>query len=335
MSISYRTLDPKDFADSFDFRQAFALEVLVGLSDANKSLPSKYLYDTTGSELFTEITRVPEYYLTNCEREALQLHADEIASLAQDQPFNLVELGAGTGEKTLILLEKFLELGLDFHYIPIDISEGAMKSLTEELKKSLPQVKTGGLVSDYFSGLKWLNNRHQRKNFVMFLGSSIGNFTRHEAKFFLRNVWSCLNHDDNLLIGFDLKKDIELLLSAYNDSQGVTAEFNLNLLRRINNELGGQFDISKFRHYGTYNVLTGAMESFLVSMQPQEVFIEMIGRSFSFGAWEPIHTEYSFKYLEEDIRTLATETGFTIDGFLYDSQRFFTDSVWRVAKPGS
>ena len=168
----------------------------------------------------------------------------------------------------------------------------------------------------------------------MFLGSSIGNFTNSEAKFFMRNVWTCLNHDDCVFIGFDLKKDIEMLLWAYNDSQGVTAEFNLNLLRRINSELGGQFNLTNFRHYGTYNVFTGAMESYLVSMKDQEVYVDMISRSFNFQEWEPIRTEYSYKFLERDINELASDTGFVVEDTLFDSQRYFADSIWRVRKPG-
>jgi uncharacterized SAM-dependent methyltransferase len=192
-----------------------------------------------------------------------------------------------------------------------------------------------GLVTDYFNGLKWLNNRHRRKNLVLFLGSSIGNFTHAEACVFMRNVWNCLNHDDVVLIGFDLKKDIELLLRAYNDSQGITREFNLNVLHRINRELGGTFDVSKFRHFGTYDVFSGGMESYLVSLERQSVFIEKISRAFSFEPWEPIHTEYSYKYLVPDIEQLAGETGFEIYEHLFDRRRYFTDSIWRVLKPGS
>jgi uncharacterized SAM-dependent methyltransferase len=135
-----------------------------------------------------------------------------------------------------------------------------------------------------------------------------------------------------MLIGFDLKKDIDLLLRAYNDTGGVTRAFNLNLLTRINRELGGDFDVSKFRHFGTYDVFSGAMESYLVSMEEQSVFVRQIGRSFAFEAWEPIHTEYSYKYLISDIEKLATETGFQVLEHLFDSKRYFADSLWRVHK---
>ncbi len=335
MSITYKKLDPKDFEDSFDANQAFALDVLVGLSETHKSLSSKYLYDSAGSELFTAITKSPDYYPTDCEREILVKYADEIAQQFNGVAFNLVELGAGIGEKTKILLKRFTELDLEFQYVPIDISEGAMIELVSDLKETMPEVETNGLVSEYFNGIKWLNNRNERRNFVLFLGSSIGNFNHAGARTFLRNVWNSLNHEDCLLTGFDLKKDIEALLLAYNDVAGVTAQFNLNLLVRINRELGGTFDLNKFRHYGTYNVFNGAMESFLVSMEDQDVYIETIGRSFSFREWEPIHTEYSYKYLESEVKVLAAETGFRVNKMLFDSRRFFTDSIWTVHKPGA
>ncbi len=166
----------------------------------------------------------------------------------------------------------------------------------------------------------------------MFLGSSIGNFNRDASRVFLHSLWNSLNANDYALIGFDLKKDIELLLRAYNDSRGVTREFNLNLLRRINRELGGDFDMQRFRHYASYNVFSGAMESYLVSRESQNVMIHDIGESFSFDPWEPIHTEYSYKYLESDIAKLAEDTRFAPVTQFYDSDRFFTDVLWRVQK---
>jgi L-histidine N-alpha-methyltransferase len=335
MQPQYKILHDTDFADSFKEIDQFALDVLVGLSSPKKKLSSKYFYDVRGSELFREITMLPEYYLTDCEMEILERSRDTLARYVDYGPFNLVELGAGFSQKTTMLLDFFQSLKLDFQYVPIDISESAMHDLVRSLNGRYPDMMVNGLVTDYFNGLKWLNNRHKRKNLVLFLGSSIGNFTHAEATVFMRNMWSCLNHDDVVLIGFDLKKDIDLLLRAYNDSRGVTRDFNLNLLHRINRELGGNFDVSKFRHFGTYDVFSGAMESYLVSLEKQSVFIEMIGRSFSFDAWEPIHTEYSYKYLISDIEQLASETGFQIYEHLFDSKQFFTDSIWRVYKPAT
>jgi len=335
MSSGYRILDRTDTVESFDETNAFALDVLVGLSDSRKTLPSKYLYDERGSGLFHDITHLDEYYPTNCEIEILETRSAQIGSQVNDEPFNLVELGAAYGRKATILMKKLIEQGLEFQYVPIDISEGAMKELVSNVSNELPNLEVCGLVSDYFQGLRWLNNRHERKNLVIFLGSSIGNFTRAHSRFFLRNAWSSLKDGDKVMVGFDLKKDIELLLDAYNDSQGKTAEFNMNLLQRINKELGGEFDTSKFRFFCTYDVFSGAMESYLVSLEKQVVYIDKIGLSFSFEPWEPIHTEYSYKYLISDIETLAIETGFLVEEHLFDSKRFFADSIWHVHKPGS
>ena len=333
MSSCYKILRVSDYSDSFNETDAFALDVLVGLSAARKSIPSKYFYDELGSDLFRQITKLPEYYPTSCETEIIENHWQTIAAFVDGEPFNLVELGAGFSQKTTLFLKRFLESNLDFQYVPIDISTAAMRSLVESLNYQFPTLRSYGLVTDYFHGLKWLNNRWHRKNLVLFLGSSIGNFTHDESCFFLRNVWNFLNHDDLVLIGFDMKKDIDLLLRAYNDSQGLTREFNINLLRRINRELGGNFEIAKFRHFGTYDVFSGAMESYLVSQEKQSVFIEFIGRSFFFEAWEPIHTEYAYKYLLSDIEKLANEAGFKICEHLFDPKNLFTDSVWGIEKP--
>jgi uncharacterized SAM-dependent methyltransferase len=255
--------------------------------------------------------------------------------LIKRTPYSVAPYGVDKYPATLGPSEHFAKAGLAFQYVPIDISESAMGELVNSLEKLIPQLQVNGLVTDYFNGLKWLNHRYRRKNLVLFLGSSIGNFTHRGACFFLRNLWNCLNHDDSVMIGFDMKKDIDLLLRAYNDSEGVTREFNLNLLHRINRELGGRFDAGKFRYFGTYNVFSGAMESYLVSQERQTVFIEAIGRSFLFEPWEPLHTEYSYKYLASDIDQLAEETGFEVHEHIYDSKSYFVDSIWRVQKPGN
>ncbi len=334
MPNTYKILHPADHADSFRAKDGFALDVLVGLSSTPKSIPSKYFYDERGSVLFREICQLPEYYLTGREFEILEKDSAQIAAYVEGQPFNLVELGAGFSRKTLQLLGHFDQLGLSFKYVPIDISESAMAALVHSAGQSVPRIEVNGLVADYFGGLKWLNRRHQRRNLVLFLGSSIGNFTHKEACFFLRNLWNSLRQDDLVMIGFDMKKDIDLLIRAYNDSKGITREFNLNLLQRINRELGGNFDLNKFRHYGTYSVLSGAMESYLVSTERQVVFIEAIGRPFFFEPWEAVQTEYSYKYHTSDIEGLAESTGFGVECHLFDSKFYFSDSIWRVQKQG-
>jgi dimethylhistidine N-methyltransferase len=333
MAIDYKILDEKVLSPEEDARRDFALEVLTGLSEHPKRLSSRYLYDDRGSELFREIMGLEEYYLTGCERRILSDHGEEIVGLFSGQPFDLIDLGAGDGAKTMLLLERLTGAGADVRYVPIDISEGAMRTLAASVGERFPELEMHGLISEYFDGIRWLSHQSpNRRSLVLFLGSNIGNFDKPRARTFLRGMWDALRPNDYALIGFDLKKDIELLLHAYNDRHGVTAEFNLNLLRRINRELGGDFDLAKFRHFGTYDVFSGAMTSYLVSQERQSVPIEAVRYSFDFRPWEPIHMEYSYKYLDEDIESLAEDTGFVVEERFYDPHRYFVDTVWRVEK---
>lgn len=332
MDVSYKILSQKDLDEITTGKKTFARDVLIGLSEPRKHLPTKYHYDDDGSRLFQKIMTLPEYYPTNCEFEILKTQKKAIAELMENHSFNLVELGAGDGVKTSILLQEFDERKLEFQYVPIDISESAMRGLIDSIHGSFPDIKANGIVAEYFDGVKWLSRIGPQKNFVLFLGSNLGNFSAMQSKIFLRTLWDSLDNDDFVLIGFDLKKDIDKMLDAYNDSQGVTAEFNLNMLRRINNELGGNFDLSKFRHYATYDVFSGAIESYLVSLEAQTVFIKELSETFDFQPWEPIHTEYSYKYLVSDVEKLARDTGYTIERHLFDTKRYFMDSIWRVQK---
>jgi len=335
MSATYRILSPEDLQKFRHAEHNFSSDVLVGLSRSPKELPSRYFYDEKGSRLFQKITELPEYYLTNCENEILNTQKNKISSLMEGQVFNLVELGAGDGRKTSILISHFLKKKLKFKYIPIDISESAMNSLINFMNKKFSNLTTEGIVAEYFDGVKWLNQLNSNRNLVLFLGSNLGNFNRINSNVFLHNLWNSLNSGDYVIIGFDLKKKIDIMLKAYNDSKGITSEFNLNLLHRINQELGGNFDLENFRHYASYDVFTGAMESYLVSLRQQTVFIKEIGQTFSFEPWEPIHTEYSYKYLESDVEKLAADTGFIIQEQLFDSKKYFLDSIWLVQKMNS
>ncbi|MEM9187639.1 MAG: L-histidine N(alpha)-methyltransferase [Myxococcota bacterium] len=329
----YRVLGPDALGQLQDRERDFADDVLVGLSGSPKRLSSRYFYDDEGSRLFAEIMDLDVYYPTDCEREVLTTHKNAIAELLSDRPTNVVDLGAGDGVKTSIVLQHLLDRNVDVRYVPIDISEGAMRDLVGKVRGRMPELKIEGLVCEYDDGLRWLAaEEEQRQSLVMFLGSNIGNFNRGQARAFLRRLWGGLQHGDRVLIGFDLKKDIDVLLRAYNDPAGVTAKFNLNLLTRINRELGGNFDTEKFRHFGTYDVFSGAMESYLVSLERQTVYIEAIRLAFQFDPWEPVHTEYSYKYLRSDVHTLAKDCGYTIDAEYLDDKRWFVDSVWRVEK---
>jgi dimethylhistidine N-methyltransferase len=332
MPSGYRVLDSEPSAL---LARELAVDVLVGLSERPKRLPSRLFYDAVGSELFAKICDQPEYYLTRAEHEILTAHAEELVAALGDEPCNLVDLGAGDGRKTFVILDALVAAGLDVRYVPMDISESALAGLVETTRARYGDaLKIEGLVSEYVAGIDWLSGEGHRRSLVLFLGSNIGNFDRAQATRFLRRLWSALDHGDLALIGFDLKKGIDTLLHAYNDSAGLTARFNLNLLTRINAELGGQFDPETFRHFATYNVLSGAMESYLLSLERQTVRVEALQRSFSFRAYEPIHTEYSFKYLDEDVLSLADETGFDIEARYWDRERRFCDALWRVRKHG-
>lgn len=314
---------------------AFAQDVLMGLSRRPKSLPSMYFYDETGSRLFQRITELDEYYLTRAECEILQTNAGHLSELFGDRQFRLVELGAGDGGKTKLLLRQFLAAGLQFDYIPIDICEHALVELTGSLRRQMPQgtLRVHGIVAEYFQAMSLLDRRPTERTVVLFLGSNIGNFEPREARRFLRTLRRSLRSGDGLLIGFDLKKDPALLTRAYNDAQGVTREFNFNLLERINRELGGEFDRRRFRHYGAYNPRLGRMESWLVSLDDQQVAVRGLDRVFALARGEGIHVECSYKYDVQQIERLAVASGFEVRRHFFDRRRWFVDSLWRAA-PG-
>ncbi len=330
----YTVLGPEIIEDLHDPLRDFAYDVLVGLSEIPKRLSSRYFYDDTGSAHFRRIMELEEYYPTTVEEEILRASAQQIlAPLVDGGPFNLVDLGAGDGKKTFILIDELRAMGADFTFVPIDISEGAMRQLVGSMRERAPDVRVEGLVCEYADGVHHLGRApNGQRNLVLFLGSNIGNFNRVQSRAFLRRLWNSLGAGDYALIGFDLKKDIEVLLAAYNDREGATSDFNLNLLHRINRELGADFVVEQFRHFGTYNVFSGAMESYLVSLIPQVVRVGALDLSFSFDAWEPLHTEYSYKYLRSDIVRLAADTGFTVREQFEDQRGWFVDSLWRVER---
>lgn len=313
-------------------KEQFALDVLVGFSAEAKYLPCKYFYDTEGSRLFEQITDLEEYYLTGCEYEILWQAGPDIASLISAEPFEIVELGAGDGRKTRLLISAALEQGDDISYIPVDISESAISELVDSLRGTYPDLQTQGIVGEYVDSLRHLENTSPKRKLVLFLGSNIGNFDYENALAFLRTLWKHLNHGDLLLVGFDLKKDPEVLTRAYNDSKGLTRDFNLNILKRINAELGGNFDPARFIHHGLYNPVRGAMESYLISLESQTVTIDAIRKSFHFSPWESIHLEFSYKYLLADVRAMATATDFECIAEWTDKRHYFADALWRVRK---
>ncbi len=308
----------------------FASDVEKGLSAKPKYLSSKYFYDSTGDDLFREIMKLPEYYLTKCEYEILTTNRQKILGIIKpkDQEFDLIEFGAGDGFKTKVLLKYFLAKEVDFKYMPIDISENALEILRSGLIKTLPDLKYKPLQGEYFSALESLNKIDSCNKVILFLGSNIGNFSWTEANGFLSRLSDLLNNGDKVIIGFDLKKDPEVIRKAYDDSSGVTRAFNLNLLTRINNELDGNFDLTNFKHYATYNPQSGEARSFLVSKKKQDVRIGKLDRSFHFDLWESIYMEVSQKYDVETINELAIGNGFRVLDNLFDCKHYFVNSVW-------
>ncbi len=305
----------------------FSEDVLRGLKASSKSLPSKYFYDARGDELFQQIMHLDEYYLTRKELEIFETHKDAILKTISDGlPFRIIELGAGDGLKTKILLKHFIENGADFTYTPVDISGNVLEILENNLKEEIPGLRIEPYEGDYFDALGEISDSPER-DIVFFLGSNIGNFTHEEAVGFLGDLRSTLKPEDILFMGVDLKKDPSVILSAYNDSKGVTTEFNLNLLDRINSELEGDFDRDTFIHYPYYNPHTGECRSYLISKIRQEI---RIGEErISFRPWESIFMEVSKKYDEIQLVKLAEKTGFKYVTTFNDDQHWFADVVWK------
>ena len=317
--------------DSNSGKEQFAFDVLSGLSSTPKSLPAKYFYDDRGSELFVEITRHDDYYLTRTEFDILKENQNTLPKYFLDEEIDIIELGAGDGHKSQLILEGFLESQKRVNYYPIDISAEAMKQLEKRITPH-QNLLIEGIVAEYLTGLKYLRQKSTNRQLVLFLGSNIGNFDLDSIKTFLRRLWHNLGDHDFLLTGFDLKKDMDILNKAYNDSSGHTEAFNHNLLTRINRELGANFKLPQFKHYGVYNPLLGAMESFMVSLKTQSVYIEKLKREFHFEAFEPLHLENSFKFTKKEIEILATQTGFSIENHFVDQNQYFIDSLWQVVK---
>ncbi len=352
-------------------------DIMSNLSQPLKKIPSKYLYDDAGSgaqfkiqykllftcnavsylvpsfplhlalqtqtAIYAQITDLKSYYLTAAEREILSMHASTIIDehiLPHPGPLNVVELGAGDGRKTRILLNALLKSDVQFEYLPIDISAGAMSALFESLRATFSEspLRVHGIIADYEQGLEHAVRMHpDRRTLVLFLGSSIGNFTPSEAHAFLTMIRSRLRESDLMLLGCDLKKDPTLLQAAYDDSERVTVKFNLNLLTRLNRELGANFDISCFAHHAMYDPAAGCMKSFLLSRKAHHVYFSGCPHGtkdtcFFFAKWEPIFTEYSFKYGIGEVHSMLSESGIIPVADFSDGRGWFLDTVAQVRK---
>lgn len=307
----------------------FYRDVIKGLQSKPKQLQSKYFYDADGDALFQQIMNCPEYYLTNCEME---IFSQQTVALAQTflhkySGFDVVELGAGDATKSVFLLQELFAKGVDFTYFPVDISGNVIQLLEKELPQKIKGISIKGLQGEYVEMVKKANQISNKRKLVLFLGSNIGNFTKEDATSFVTALHECLLPGDLVLIGFDLKKDPAQILAAYNDADGITKAFNLNLLKRINRELGGDFDFSKFTHYPVYNPMSGACDSYLISREKQRVTIADT-EVFYFEKHEPVWMELSQKYSVKETDALAKQTGFIPVKHFFDSKQWFLDTVW-------
>jgi len=303
-----------------------AEDVRTGLTAQRKRFLPKYFYDQLGSQLFEAICLLPEYYPTRAENEILERYADQIVATVDGQ-ITLVEMGSGSASKTRLLIEALLRRQQSLLYMPVDISATALESSSRILLQSYPRLKIEAYAADYFAGLTELGKRPRARTLALFLGSNISNFDEDDALHFLRALRSVLHKGDALLLGADLKKDPAMLEAAYNDALGVTAAFNLNVLARINRELGGNFDLRAFKHHAFYNEARGRVEIYIKSLCSQKVKIKKLDLEVEFGAGELIHTENSYKYDLSDISQLAAMTGFACTRSWLDSEERFSSNL--------
>lgn len=301
--------------------KSFADEISFSLSQQSKFINPKFFYDKKGSELFDKICNLPEYYPTRTEINILQNLKNELPQYLHDY-FRLVELGSGSSVKTRLILDMLNQIQDKIEYFPIDVSEILTES-SSLLQQDFKELFITGIIDTYESGLEFLKNHDDKKNLIVFLGSSFGNFTISDGKEFLKKIHSTMKDDDLFLIGLDLVKDKTILENAYDDSQGITAQFNLNVLSRINDELDGDFNLNNFSHYAIYNENDQRIEMYLKSLIEQSVTISKANISFMLKKNELIHTEHSHKYTLPQIRELMHQTGFTIKNIWSDENNYF------------
>ena len=309
--------------------QDFAKDVAYGLTRKNKFIPSKYFYDKTGSELFDQICSLSEYYLTRKEIEILSSIKQELPKYLVEN-YAVVELGSGSAIKTRHLFEVLSKNQEKIEYYPIDISS-IVKESSQRLQNEFDNLQITGIVDQYESGLDLVKDMDDNK-IIAFFGSSIGNFDQQSMLDFLSKIRNSMKPGDLFLLGMDLVKNKEILEAAYNDSKGTTRDFNLNLLQRINSELGGDFDISKFEHIAFYNSKEKRVEMHLRSKIKQQIFISEIGLSVNLEEDDRIRTEYSHKYTLSQIKKIAKRTGFNITKIWCDKQNYFALVLFSMSK---
>jgi L-histidine Nalpha-methyltransferase len=307
---------------------SYSEDVDRGLSASPKTLPCKLFYDQAGSALFEQITRLPEYYLTRAELEILTDRGEQIAKEVRPG-VTVVELGSGTATKTTRLLQALSRRQLRVPYFPVDISPDALAEARERVESHCTRVSVRPVVADFSHGFGFLRSIPGRK-LVLYLGSSIGNFDPGPAVEMLSQVRSQLVAGDALLLGTDLVKDPAILVPAYDDAQGITQDFDKNILARLNRELGANFDLNFFRHVAIWNPQKSRMEIYLESLRPQVVDLGLLNRHVRFANGERIHTENSYKYTMSMVREMLESAGFSLDATWFDHQTWFALHLARV-----
>jgi len=324
LTTDFQTIETKSLAP-LDTREALIDEVWRGLRKRPRSLVPWMLYDAEGSRLFERITTLPEYYPTRTERDILANYAEAIIAASgsdYSRPLRLLELGAGTATKTGILLSAATCLRDEVLYLPVDVSSDALDAACANIGCLLPDVQLQPMVANYVTHppkLEWFNGT----TLAMYIGSSIGNFSPEEARDILRNLRSELRAGDALLLGTDMVKDEATLVRAYDDRDGVTAAFNLNILHRLNRELGANFDTGGFRHRARWNRVESRIEMHLESTRDQHVYIAAAQLDVQFAALEAIHTENSYKFTRKSLGALLDDAGFTIQHTWTDPREWY------------
>ncbi|HAW18650.1 MAG TPA: L-histidine N(alpha)-methyltransferase [Flavobacteriales bacterium] len=304
----------------------FAEEVIQGLSTEPKRLSSKWFYDEVGDDLFVQIMKLPGYYLTDCEFQIFEQQRQNIIEGfdMSGKDFDLYELGAGDGTKTLELLKGLRNV--EFTYKPIDISIHAINNLERRVSREMPNIQVEGIQGEYFDVLAELDSL--KPKVILFMGSNIGNLMDSQANDFLKRLSRVMNPGDKLLLGVDLKKPSAIVLPAYNDAAGITAKFNLNLLTRINLEFDANFDLHRFRHAPEYDEERGWALSYIESLVDQEVHVKALSKRYSFKKGEKIFMEVSRKYDDDTISAITQNTSLDIVSKFYDQQKYFCDVLF-------
>lgn len=309
--------------------EQFLENVLTGLQSEPKFLQSKYFYDKEGDRLFQKIMASEDYYLTNSEMEILKTQKKEIADsiCKKNQKLDIVEFGPGDAIKSVHLIGELVKRNCIENYFPIDISENIIQMLEKKFENEFPTLKFSGLNGEYLSMLREVDKKSSNRKIVLFLGANIGNFLPEAMLYFIRKLSAALSPGDMALIGFDLKKDPNKILRAYNDREGFTKKFNLNLLKRINRELKGDFMPSQFSHFRSYDPGSGSCKSYLISKKKQEVKIGK--KKIHFEKDEPVYMEISQKYDPSHIAEAAAAADFIQKKVFKDKNNYFADVLWQ------